>query len=465
MGSILNFRYRSSVLRHRFLLIVLFLQAVGTLVYFQFLTSRDKLNESGSDEGQQHASRVHDRHWVGVLRAVAYDRGGWNSLEPVLELALADSVHVQVLLGGASAQHHRQGLLVLDNRVKVTLIGEIWDEQAAQAAVRDFVNTEHAGTMVAASASTEGTAAGLEALCSSRAPGMVVVEDTYGTAGALLAQVTSMCPDRAKRVIATVGDKIGQQLIHRRVPQFPGSVRLTGAPQYDAVARMRLDFGRRRHDLRQHLGVSQDEVLVLMAGQPRGTHEMLHMLRDAVFAASNVKTKLLLRQHPRATSFEQRSAQTFREQTHPDFFVDADLDVYPSSVDLLPAADVVMSGFSTTNYFAILLGIRDVVFAGTPALLRDLQLEKGLTRPPETDAGAGWFVDTSKGLSSVLNQVHAAHESKDAAKVRAAQKDLTADYDGQAAKRVWDVTMEHFAELHLFPKTERNAVLLRRNNY
>lgn len=37
-----------------------------------------------------------------------------------------------------------------------------------------------------------------------------------------------MCPDRAKRVIATVGDKIGQQLIHRRVPQFPGSVRLTG---------------------------------------------------------------------------------------------------------------------------------------------------------------------------------------------------------------------------------------------
>lgn len=37
-------------------------QAVGTLVYFQFLTTRGKLNESGSDEGQQHASRVHDRY-------------------------------------------------------------------------------------------------------------------------------------------------------------------------------------------------------------------------------------------------------------------------------------------------------------------------------------------------------------------------------------------------------------------
>ena len=38
---------------------------------------------------------------------------------------------------------------------------------------------------------------------------------------------------------------------------------------------------------------------------------------------------------------------------------------YPTTVDLLPAADVVMSGFSTTNYFAILLGLRDVVYAGT----------------------------------------------------------------------------------------------------
>lgn len=53
----------------------------------------------------------------------------------------------------------------------------------------------------------------------------------------------------------------------------------------------------------------------------------------------------------------------------------------------------------------------------------------------------------------------------DAAKVRAAQKDLTADYDGQAAKRVWAVMMEHCTELQLFPKTERNVVLLRSNNY
>jgi hypothetical protein len=44
--------------------------------------------------------------------------------------------------------------------------------------------------------------------------------------------------------------------------------------------------------------------------------------------------------------------------------VHADAAEYPTTVDLLPAADVVMSGFSTTNYFAILLGLRDVVYAG-----------------------------------------------------------------------------------------------------
>jgi len=72
--------------------------------------------------------------------------------------------------------------------------------------------------------------------------------------------------------------------------------------------------------------------------------------------------------------------------------VEADAVEYPTTVDLLPAADVVMSGFSTTNYFAILLGLRDVVYAGTPQLLADLQAEKGLQRPPETTAGAGWCV-------------------------------------------------------------------------
>ena len=43
------------------------------------------------------------------IRAIAYDRGGWNAIEPVLSLALIEGVGVRVFLGGASARHFHQG--------------------------------------------------------------------------------------------------------------------------------------------------------------------------------------------------------------------------------------------------------------------------------------------------------------------------------------------------------------------
>ena len=51
----------------------------------------------------------------------------------------------------------------------------------------------------------------------------------------------------------------------------------SGAPQFDAVATMLPDFAARRRELRARLGVADTEVLVLIAGQPRGTHEMLQV--------------------------------------------------------------------------------------------------------------------------------------------------------------------------------------------
>ena len=68
---------------------------------------------------------------------------------------------------------------------------------------------------------------------------------------------------------------------------------------------------------------------------------------------------------PRSALTHRRSADPRgRAQLPPALFVEADRADYPTTVDLLPAADVVMSGFSTTNYFAILLGVRGVVYAG-----------------------------------------------------------------------------------------------------
>jgi hypothetical protein len=71
----------------------------------------------------------------------------------------------------------------------------------------------------------------------------------------------------------------------------------------------------------------QDDVLVLVAGQPRGTHEMLRLLHEAVVGDSGRETqrragagtgagvgriRLLLRQHPRATAEERLAAAQFK---------------------------------------------------------------------------------------------------------------------------------------------------------
>jgi hypothetical protein len=61
----------------------------------------------------------------------------------------------------------------------------------------------------------------------------------------------------------------------------------------------------------------QDDVLVLIAGQPRGTHEMLVLLRAAMGESeasgeSLARVRLLLRQHPRATAEERQQAERFK---------------------------------------------------------------------------------------------------------------------------------------------------------
>eukprot|EP00240_Pyramimonas_obovata_P001054 CAMPEP_0118953134 /NCGR_PEP_ID=MMETSP1169-20130426/56028_1 /TAXON_ID=36882 /ORGANISM="Pyramimonas obovata, Strain CCMP722" /LENGTH=465 /DNA_ID=CAMNT_0006900517 /DNA_START=170 /DNA_END=1564 /DNA_ORIENTATION=+ len=416
--------------RRRVVLAALAIQAIGTVIYFQeFLLSHDELSVN-DDFGiaPQHGS-------TRELRAIAFDRGGWNAIEPVLSLALIEGVGVRVFLGGASARHFQQGLLRADSRLIVTNALEDWNDAAVQSAVQEFVQVEHGGLLVAASQSAEGTRGAVHAICTSAAHA-VLVEDMYGTSVNILAQISVECPSAANATLVTVGDKIGHGLVKSRARKFPGVTLLTGAPQFDAVAEWIPDLPRRRASLRSHLGLEEREILLLIAGQPRGTHEMLTLVKEAAFD-TGARVRVLLRPHPRTPESERRLEREIRSQVAAAFFVEADRAEYPTSVDLLPAADVVMSGFSTTNYFAILLGIRGVVYAGTPSLLEDLSSEKGVSRPPEADAGAGWFVQTAEELQRVLAEVRATPESEAMQKVRLAQEGLSAGVDGQAAKRVW----------------------------
>lgn len=61
-----------------------------------------RVQQTGADCGVLHASSDE-------LRAVAFDRGGWDALSPVLTLAAIEGVRVSVHLGGASARHFHAG--------------------------------------------------------------------------------------------------------------------------------------------------------------------------------------------------------------------------------------------------------------------------------------------------------------------------------------------------------------------
>ncbi|KAK3239239.1 hypothetical protein CYMTET_50823 [Cymbomonas tetramitiformis] len=75
----------------------------------------------------------------------------------------------------------------------------------------------------------------------------------------------------------------------------------------------------------------------------------------------------------------------------------------------------------------------------TASLKEDLYKEKGLERPPETQAGAAWYVDGAETLKEVLVQLHPqVPPSHDVEKVRSAQQIFNAKFDGGAARRVWN---------------------------
>ncbi|KAK3239237.1 hypothetical protein CYMTET_50821 [Cymbomonas tetramitiformis] len=339
------------LLTQRQLILLLGIQAIGTLIYFQHLTQDDGLDESGNYGFQKHGRDI---------RAVAFDRGGWNAMEPVLQLAFLEGWTVHVLLGGASARQLRDGLLSPNEHFAVTAV--LADGATSQVEVQKFVAPAHTATLIAASQSAEGSDAAATGICNSSARPLLL-QDMYGVATATLATVADRCATKASQVVATVGDAVSRQHLEQQLPDFPGSVVVTGAPQFDWVAALIPELPKHRMQLRAQLGIADDEQLILIAGQPRGTNEMLEMLEQAI-ALEMFRVRVILRLHPRTASHERDRVAMLRDRSAPGRFVDAQVSRYPSTESLLPAVDVVMSGFSTTNYFGILMGIPGVVYAG-----------------------------------------------------------------------------------------------------
>ena len=229
---------------------------------------------------------------------------------------------------------------------------------------------------------------------------------------------------------------------------------MNGAPQFDAAFKRRATFLAERAAVRRKLGLRAGDVLVFLVGQPHGADELCRMAVAAT--AGRPRARVLVRLHPRAEPAAREAVETIRRE-HPGLFFDKahSSALFKSSEEILPGADVVVSGHSTTGDFAILLGMPGVVYSQTAAFLSVLEREKGVRAQPQVEAGAAFAMRSAADLARVVDAIGewaAAVDGRGVARVAPAmvqdpalravleaQLKYSSKDDGRAARRSWDM--------------------------
>lgn len=265
----------------------------------------------------------------------------------------------------------------------------------------------------------------------------VGVQDMYGSFLPLLRRLDA-CGEMVRLRRLCVSDPFAQDQIISALPAARSCLAVTGGPHFDKVMTLKDQWPSKRQALQAALGIDKRDVVFLVVGGLNGTAEMLQLLEEASSVIGG-RIRAIVRMHPRATPDETQQVTKFRRVSL--WFRRSEIEVDPmlvgSSEELLPAADFILSGYTTTNHFAILLGMVGVIYAGTSSIRRDHKAEKGLDRPPEVVAGAAWYVQTSAELVGVVRLVLQAPETGKVTRLIKAQAQLAACNDGKAAERVW----------------------------
>lgn len=372
------------------------------------------------------------------ILVVAGDRGGWNALEPPLRRALDEGCEVRLFLVGTCAQQLAEGKLPLDPRV-VMLTEKL--PRALRRHKFDLI-------VLGASQSTDGAAAAAAAGDKFDTP-LFAVQDLYGSSVTTFQALLIMHSDQKNipyRICVT--DVFSRE-------HFLGSVKfaqrenviVTGGPQFDKTLGVKQNWHEHRQQLREELGIKKDSPVFLLAGQLNGTAEALALLTEAIFRCGlDTKAKVIVLPHPRSTYLDQQLLwycenslglnAPIRLMIEKTSLAKLALRRMPSE-DLLPAVDYVVSGYSTTNYYGVLYGMSGVVYLGTPSFHWDLWQEKKLLRPPEVEAGAGWYVESLEDFVRVITAVQAGDASPEVQALKQRQKEMAAYNDGHATDRVW----------------------------
>ncbi len=362
------------------------------------------------------------------IRVVAGDAGGWDALLPPLCLALDAGCTVEVYLTASSGKKFTDGQLQVDPRMTV---------QARGTEMSDLIHflkpATHHLIVVGASQSREGYQAAATALVLSDSIPRLCVEDMYGSSLPMLnlvyGEIECLC----------VTDELARTMVLQKFPKLKDNVEVTGGPQYDKTIAVKRRWQERRCELREALNTDENHSVFLVAGGLNGTVETLELL-DAGIEQSGVTAfaKVIVRVHARASIPDKKETEQYFKATKRTWFTDVDKSVAENSTDLLPGVDFVLSGYSTTNHFGILYGMPGVVYVGTPAFKRDLKAEKGLERPPEVEAGAGWYVQNGADMADVIMALQPDVPLPKVRKLMDAQKRIASYNDGNAAERVWE---------------------------
>src|SRR3989344_191137 len=361
---------------------------------------------------------------LGDMYALAADRGGWNALAPVLKQALSEGCGVRVFLVGTTAQQFRSGSLKIDDRVPTETDINI---------LRRFFASSRLVTILGASQSAEGTMAPSRAAIASPAP-LLSIQDYYGSAIPLLKAL-----GREKNLdTLCVTDEIARD--HLIKQGFSGQhIVVTGGPHFDLIKEKKDTWIQDRQRLRTDHGISENEKIFLVVGQPGGTAEILGLLDQAIKTSALLKdaARVIVRMHSRATTKNQQAVQRFLQNPSALKAIDIPSTRIVSSDDLLPAADFVLSGYSTTNHIGILYQMPGVIYVGTPKLTEDLKRDTGHSIPLEVAYGAAWYVQTPAELIEALREIQKGQESSKLQQILHKQTTIAAHNDGRATERVW----------------------------
>lgn len=363
--------------------------------------------------------------------AVAGDVGGWRAIEPPLLKALEAGAQVELYLVAGSAKLFAEGNLHLDRRFAVT--DTVHALEGPGVRLYDLV-------VLGASQTTEGVETAWAILRNSESP-VLAVQDMYGSLHPLLIKLRILDAVHSIDRVC-VGDEFSADMMLADVYKtFSGNaIVVTGGPQFDTVVALKEYWNEERAKMRAKLQVTNDHLVFLLGGGMNGTAEMLSLVHNALRQTELTdRARVVCRMHPtRASQLDLDLVSAKKADMRDIHFADTLSSDKIGSEQLLPAADFVLTGYSTLNYFGILSGMLGVIYVGTPSFRCDLMEEKGLLKPPEAEAGAGWYVQTVNDLAAVMRSCCSLVPSPEVVHLIDAQAKICQYNDGHATDRVFN---------------------------